>query len=269
MTATVIATTITAAARRTPTATVSTEPHRLNARPAHPAREGFATGVLGMFVAFALVDGVLRATVQRRRTGDSGVRRPVTVEQWAARSTFAVGLLATGATGPIVEIGGAAPVEALDRTVLRRLGLGLGAAGVAAVFAAQQAMGDSWRTTVAPHEQPALVTSGPFRHVRNPIYAAVIAMAGGFTLAVPNPVSLAGLTMVVVGSHWQVRRIEEPYLLRTHPQTYPAYAQRVGRFFPRATLAARRTTRRLAEPARRRRHAAPAEPTDLSTRGGT
>lgn len=258
MTVTIIATIIMATARRTPTATVSTEPHRLDARPDRLPDDGFAGGVLGTFVAFALLDGVLRARVQRRRTGDSGVRRPVSVEQWAARLTFAAGLLATGAAGPVVEFGGGAPLEALDRTALRRIGLGLAAAGVAAVFAAQQAMGDSWRTTVAPHEQPALVTTGPFRHIRNPIYTAVMAMAGGFTLAVPNPVSLAGFTMVVVGSHWQVRRIEEPYLLRTHPQTYPAYAQCVGRFFPRAVLAARRTIRRPAQPARGRRPAAPA-----------
>lgn len=263
-----IATMITTA-RRTPTATVSTELHRPAARPAHPAGDGFAAGVLGTFVAFALLDGVLRARVQRRRTGDSGVRRPVTGEQWAARLTFAAGLLTTGAASPIVEIGGRAPLGALDRTALRRSGLGLAVAGMAAVFAAQQAMGDSWRTTVAPHERPALVTTGPFRHVRNPIYTAVMVMAGGFALAVPNPVSLVGLTMVVVGSHWQVRRIEEPYLLHTHPQTYPAYARRVGRFFPRATFAVRGTTRRPAQPVRGRRPAPPVEPTDLPTRGET
>lgn len=258
-------TTVAAGARRTPTARVPTESHRLAARLARRPRDGFAAGVLGTFVAFALLDGVLRARVQRRRTGDSGVRRPVTVEQWTARLSFAAGLLATGVAAPAVEIGGAAPLQALDRVVSRRAGLGLAVAGVAAVFAAQQAMGDSWRTTVAPHERPALITSGPFRHTRNPIYTAVMAMSAGLTLAVPNPVSLTGLTMVVVGSHWQVRRIEEPYLRRAHPQTYPAYAERVGRFFPRAALTVRRTPQRhLAGPIWRR----PAT-TDQRTRGGT
>lgn len=252
-----------AAVRRTRIAPA--DPHRLDARPDRLARNRFAAGVLATFAACALFDGVLRAVVQRRRAGDSGVRRPVTAEQWAARLTFAAGLLTAGAAGPIVEIGGGAPLRALDRTAFRRIGMGLATSGVAGVFAAQQAMGDSWRTTVAPHERPVLVTSGPFRHIRNPIYTAVMAMAGGFTLAVPTPVSLAGLTLVVVGSHWQVRRIEEPYLRRTHPQTYPAYAERVGRFFPRAVLAVRRPT----EPARERRADTPAGPTALPTRGGT
>lgn len=203
---------------------------------AHPARRGrisFDAGVLGAFVGFALLDGVVRARVQRRRTGDSGVRRPVTVEQWAARLSFAAGLLATGVGGPVVELTGRAPLGALDRTGLRRVGLGLALVGLTATSAAQQAMGDAWRTTAAPGERTELVTTGPYRHIRNPIYASVMVMAAGLTLAVPNAMSVTGLVLVAVGSQWQVTRIEEPYLRRTHPDSYPAYARRVGRFHPR------------------------------------
>lgn len=78
-----------------------------------------------------------------------------------------------------------------------------------------------------------LVTNGPYSLIRNPIYAAAMATAAGLTLAVPSSTSFVGLTMVVGGSHWQVRRIEEPYLQRVHPRAFPAYAGRVGRFLPR------------------------------------
>lgn len=37
---------------------------------------------------------------------------------------------------------------------------------------------------------------------------------------------------LIFGVQIQVRVIEEPYLRTVHPQAYPAYAVRVGRFVP-------------------------------------
>jgi protein-S-isoprenylcysteine O-methyltransferase Ste14 len=77
-----------------------------------------------------------------------------------------------------------------------------------------------------------LVTSGPFAVVRNPIFTATYATLLGLTLALPNPVALAGLAMALIGLQLQVRLVEEPYLQATHGAEYEQYASRVGRFLP-------------------------------------
>ncbi|OBI19453.1 hypothetical protein A5712_19705 [Mycobacterium sp. E2327] len=54
----------------------------------------------------------------------------------------------------------------------------------------------------------------------------------GIVLVTPNVVAVAGLILLVATIELQVRRVEEPYLLRTHGDTYRAYAASVGRFVP-------------------------------------
>lgn len=64
----------------------------------------FAVLALTLFIAFALLDGVVRAWIQRRRTGDTGVRRPTIGVQWASRLTFAAGILLTGLLAPVADL---------------------------------------------------------------------------------------------------------------------------------------------------------------------
>ena len=99
-------------------------------------------------------------------------------------------------------------------------------------FGAQLAMGNAWRIGVDPEERTELVTNGPFKLVRNPIYSAMIPTVFGLVLMVPNVLAIAVLVGLVVALELQVRRVEEPYLLRTHGDAYAGYAARVGRFVP-------------------------------------
>jgi protein-S-isoprenylcysteine O-methyltransferase Ste14 len=62
--------------------------------------------------------------------------------------------------------------------------------------------------------------------------APLILTAAGLALLVPNAASLVGLVALVVGIEIQVRRVEEPYLLRTHGDAYASWAARTGRFLP-------------------------------------
>lgn len=106
------------------------------------------------------------------------------------------------------------------------------AAGVAATLAAQASTGSSWRIGVDEAERTALVTGGVFTLARNPIFTAMIVTAGGLAAMVPNLVALAGLVLAAIAVQLQVRAVEEPNLLRTHPAAYRQYAARVGRFVP-------------------------------------
>ena len=68
--------------------------------------------------------------------------------------------------------------------------------------------------------------------MRNPIYTGSFLAIAGVFLMVPNVLSAVALILIIPGLEIQVRRVEEPYLLRTHGDTYRAYARRVGRFIP-------------------------------------
>jgi protein-S-isoprenylcysteine O-methyltransferase Ste14 len=183
-----------------------------------------------LFLAFGV-----RIAIQLRRTGASGLHGlgPGTdpLELFVG-AIFGVGL-AAGAIAPVLALRGSVePIAALDGAAGHLLGIVLATTGVILVFSAQLAMGDAWRIGVDPGERTELVTDGPFRLVRNPIYSAILPTVLGFALMVPSPVALIALVLLATGLELQVRAVEEPYLLRTHGEAYESYAARVGRFVP-------------------------------------
>jgi protein-S-isoprenylcysteine O-methyltransferase Ste14 len=183
----------------------------------------------GLFLAFGW-----RSVVQRRATGDTGLRLdpgpPGSLGWWAKLSFLAA--LVLGLAGPVAAMAGLSTVGLLDRTWLRLLGLFVALAGVAATLAAQAAMGASWRVGVDPGERTALVTGGAFRWCRNPIFTAMLTTSAGLALAVPNPASLAATAVLLASIEVQVRAVEEPYLAAAHGDPYTTYRRRVGRFLP-------------------------------------
>jgi protein-S-isoprenylcysteine O-methyltransferase Ste14 len=169
-----------------------------------------------------------------RRTGR--VIRPTPVEPrspaWWARVVSSLGIvLAIGA--PVAELLGLGPIAALDHDLVRYGGLTIGIVAIAGVLGAQATMGESWRPDVDPLAPVTpLVTSGPFRIVRNPVLTANAAAALGYTLMVPNVIALLTLATIVTALQIQVRLVEEPYLERIHGDAYRRYAARTGRFLP-------------------------------------
>ncbi|WP_328972901.1 methyltransferase family protein [Streptomyces sp. NBC_00239] len=190
---------------------------------------------LSLYGAFLLIAGPLRAGIQYRRTGDTGARHGrLGTAQWWGSIAPGLGSLLAGILAPAAEITGLVhPLPGLDGMPVRITGVVLAVLGIAATFTAQLAMGASWRIGVAPGETTALVTTGPFKLVRNPIYTAAILTVSGLALMVPNPLALAGLAATVIGIEITVRLVEEPYLLRVHGAAYAGYAARTGRFLPR------------------------------------
>jgi protein-S-isoprenylcysteine O-methyltransferase Ste14 len=194
-----------------------------------------AIAALALFAAFILLGGVLRALIQRRRIGNIGNRRPLfaprSLEWWALAATD-VGYLTVGLGGPSADLLGMAPLAVLDHPAVRGVGVMLAVLGILAAFTAQLSLGDSWRIGVDEAEQTALVTTGGFRVVRNPIFATTILSFLGIALMVPNPVAIAGAVVTIIGIEVQVRLVEERYLRRVHGTAYTDYASRVGRFIP-------------------------------------
>lgn len=188
---------------------------------------------LGLYVAGLVAAFGVRSWVHRRRTGSSGFRgfsRAPGSAQWWGGILFAAALV-LGAAGPALALTGTVVAPRWPE-VLSWAGLVITVFGFVAVLASQAGMGASWRVGVDATERTELVTTGAFAVVRNPIFTAMLTTLCGLTLMVPTVVSVAAWLCLLVAVELQVRLVEEPYLLATHPQDYAAYAATVGRFLP-------------------------------------
>lgn len=86
-------------------------------------------------------------------------------------------------------------------------------------------------TNVRP-DQPslAIVTDGPFRFTRNPMYLATTGLYLGITLLVDTPWPLVWLLPMLLVLHWGVVRREERYLEAKFGEPYRTYKSRVRRW---------------------------------------
>jgi protein-S-isoprenylcysteine O-methyltransferase Ste14 len=179
---------------------------------------------LVLLVAYGVVALVLRALIQLRLTGSTGIKgisgRPGSIE-WFGGLLFVLAIA--------LSVGGAVGGDSEGPPVV---GAVLAIGGLLATAGAQLAMGKAWRIGVDPGERTDLVTGGPFALVRNPIYAGMIPFFAGIAFLVPNAVTIAGAVLLVVALELQTRLVEEPYLRRVHGAAYADYAARVGRFLP-------------------------------------
>jgi protein-S-isoprenylcysteine O-methyltransferase Ste14 len=93
-------------------------------------------------------------------------------------------------------------------------------------------MGKDWRMAVAVGEETNLITDGPFRRIRHPIYAFSILLMLATAFVVPSVPMLIVATVHVVLFNMKARN-EERHLLATSGDAYAQYVRRTGRFFPR------------------------------------
>jgi protein-S-isoprenylcysteine O-methyltransferase Ste14 len=94
-------------------------------------------------------------------------------------------------------------------------------------------MGDDWRMDVSSR-QTALITDGPFRRIRHPIYAFSILLMVCSAVVLPT-VPMLAIALVHVALMQAKARNEEAHLARVHGVAYARYAARTGRFWPRLT----------------------------------
>jgi protein-S-isoprenylcysteine O-methyltransferase Ste14 len=198
-----------------------------------------AAAALVLYGVSLMITFGVRVALQLRRTGSTGLHGlspGAGPWEWLAGGMFIAGLLMGGAAPILALLGILEPIPALDGAVGHGVGLALAVGGIALTFSAQLAMGDSWRVGVDPEERTELVTAGPFKLVRNPIYSAMLPTVLGLVLMAPSALAVAAIVTLFIGLELQVRLVEEPYLLRVHGDAYAAYAARVGRFMPRLGL---------------------------------
>jgi protein-S-isoprenylcysteine O-methyltransferase Ste14 len=89
------------------------------------------------------------------------------------------------------------------------------------------------RGTPAPFDPPQrLVTQGPYRFARNPMYIGAILVLAGAALFYQSLLLLAFCSLFFAATHFFVVWYEEPTLRRIFGSGYEAYCRQVRRWWP-------------------------------------
>jgi protein-S-isoprenylcysteine O-methyltransferase Ste14 len=102
--------------------------------------------------------------------------------------------------------------------------------GVALAIMARRALGANWSAQPSLQEGHELVTSGPYRHVRHPIYTGILLAILGSVLTA----AAMWLVLFVAAIAVFVYRIkvEEALMRQQFPDRYPAYQERTRALIP-------------------------------------
>lgn len=115
----------------------------------------------------------------------------------------------------------------------RWLGIALGVATIPAIHWTLGNLGRNVSETVLTKRDHALVTSGPYRWVRHPLYTTGLALFAALGLMTASWLVLALATLAGVLVRSVVVPREERALVAAFGQAYEAYRERTGRFLPR------------------------------------
>jgi protein-S-isoprenylcysteine O-methyltransferase Ste14 len=119
---------------------------------------------------------------------------------------------------------------AVHSVILAAVGAVLFVGGIALAVWARLHLGRNWGMPMTQRAEPELVTSGPYRFVRHPIYSGLLtAMLG--TVLVNN---LLGLIVVAVltAYFYYCGTVEERNLAARFPTAYPEYRTRTKMLIP-------------------------------------
>lgn len=93
--------------------------------------------------------------------------------------------------------------------------------GLAFAIWARLTIGRNWGTPMSKKDDPELVTGGPYRFVRHPIYSGILLAGLGTAIALSWAWLLA---VVLAGVYFTYSAVvEERYLTTQFPDAYPAY----------------------------------------------
>jgi protein-S-isoprenylcysteine O-methyltransferase Ste14 len=108
----------------------------------------------------------------------------------------------------------------------------LGLAGVAVIVRSRAELGPAWSLAPKADQGTELVTTGPYRLVRHPIYFGFLLFAMGEALAFGSwPAVMIVLSCMAPTFAWRARA-EETLLSRTFGDRYAAYRQRTRMIIP-------------------------------------
>jgi 2-amino-4-hydroxy-6-hydroxymethyldihydropteridine diphosphokinase len=197
--------------------------------PRTPERE-FVLRPLAEVWPDAPVGDDLDARSELAAVGDQGVdllvrRWMPPLPRWPARLLLAVQFALVLAVAVAVFVGGTLPDGGLSPG--RGAGLVLALAGLGLALAASRRLGVALAASPLPRHEAALVTGGPYRYARHPIYGGLILFLTGTSLALDS--SLGLLLSLVTIPFFLLKAAYEERHLRLRYAGYRAYQRRVRR----------------------------------------
>jgi protein-S-isoprenylcysteine O-methyltransferase Ste14 len=113
---------------------------------------------------------------------------------------------------------------------LQAIGLVVFLAGLAMAIWARRYLGRNWGMPMTEKVDPELVTTGPYRRVRHPIYSGIILAMVGTAIAVSWYWVLA---VILLGGYFVYSAVmEERYMAGLFPDAYPAYKRSTKMLVP-------------------------------------
>lgn len=119
---------------------------------------------------------------------------------------------------------------AINSPALGAVGAVLFAIGLALAIWARVHIGRNWGMPMSQKAEPELVTSGPYRLIRHPIYSGLLLALLG-TALLNNLIGLAIVALLTAYFYWATS-VEERNLTATFPTAYPAYRAHTKRLIP-------------------------------------
>lgn len=116
---------------------------------------------------------------------------------------------------------------------LRWSGVGLALSGFGLLQWAQNTLGKHWSDRPRMQKEQSLVTDGPYRFIRHPIYTAFLLILGSTLFISANwliGIAWLGMTALEVASRIH---FEEDLMLEYFGQSYRDYQKHTGRLFPK------------------------------------
>jgi protein-S-isoprenylcysteine O-methyltransferase Ste14 len=172
----------------------------------------------------------------RRKTGRSPGVRPRGVKEkalWAGWSAVVVSWLALPfLVGRSAWLPGSEILSSLVNPSSLVLGTSLTVLGYAGTLWCYAAMGDAWRMGILRKETTRLVTHGPYRLVRHPIYLFQVLMMAANAILLPCALFFAILCLHVVCVAIKATD-EEAHLAKQLGENYQAYRSISGGWIPR------------------------------------
>ena len=114
--------------------------------------------------------------------------------------------------------------------ILAVIGAVLFVCGIALAVWARLHLGRNWGMPMTQKAEPELVTAGPYRRVRHPIYSGIILAMVGTAIAVSLYWLIAA---VLVGAYFiYSATVEERFMASQFPGTYPEYKRSTKMLIP-------------------------------------
>jgi len=166
-----------------------------------------------------------------RRSGRRGELRTQALRGRAARAPVVANVAAFGVFFPSLLIFSGSSDSSLA-PLAASLGAPAALAGTALVLGSRAALGRAWGFVAKASPERGLITSGPYRCVRHPIYLGLTLVASGEALAFSSwPASIIVLFGIVPTFAWRARA-EETVLSRTFGVRYARYSSRTPMIIP-------------------------------------